>query len=83
MSEIYCIMTLEGCYEPFTSTPYEQIIPEHRTPREWIPEKPKAQVAPTPEPDAATLEENRKAVIRNLLRMGHPPEEIERVYGKF
>ncbi len=82
MSELYCVMTVDGCYEPYISTPYERIIPEHRTPHSWKPEQ-KPAPPPVPTPTEMEKEESRKAIMRNLLRIGHPIEEVERLYGPF
>ena len=83
MSEIYCVMTTEGCYAPYNSTPYEEIIPEHQSPRTWIPKRPPIKVAVPKPPGDAEKEASRKEIMRNLLRAGHSVEEIESVYGKF
>ena len=37
MSEIYYVLTERGCFEPFITTPYHEIVPEHRTPRTFSP----------------------------------------------
>ncbi len=31
LPEIYCVLTYDGCFEPYITTPYDQIIPEHMT----------------------------------------------------
>ena len=82
MSEIYCVLTIDGCFEPYSSIPADRIIPEHRAPQPFVmPERPAPPVPPPP--SDMEKEESRKAIMRNLLRIGHPIEEIESVYGKF
>lgn len=35
LPEIYCVLTVGGCFEPLATTPYDQIIPEHLTSRDF------------------------------------------------
>ena len=82
MSDVYCVMTVDGCYEPYASTPLERIIPEHRAPHVFVQDRP-VTPPPPPPPTDYEKEESRKAIMRNLLRIGHAIEEIERLYGPF